>query len=140
MLLVAVVIAAVLVFVIAAVVVGRETGRLAAAPPRPVFDLEEAVAWVADRLPDDLSRRLSYDDVRALLRWGVEHLSGTADDEIVVADAETHAYVLALAQEAGLDVSADDVQVVLDREVAYLEAIGAAGPQADLESRDRRET
>lgn len=127
-----VVVAALLVFVIAAVVVGRETGRLAGAPPRPVFDVEEAVAWVADRLPDDVAGRLSYDDVRALLAWGVEHLSTTGDDEIVVADAETHGYVLGRARDAGLDVTADDVQVVLDREVAYLEAIGAAGPQADL--------
>jgi hypothetical protein len=128
----AVVAAAVLVFVIAAVVVGRETGRLAEAPPRPVFDLEEAVAWVADRLPDDVAGRLSYDELRSLLAWGVAHLATTGDDEIVVADAETHGFVAGRAAEAGLEVADDDLQVVLDREVAYLEAIGAAGPQADL--------
>jgi hypothetical protein len=128
----AVVVAAVLVFVIAAVVVGREAGRLAEVPPRPVFDLEEAVAWVADRLPDDVAGRLSYDELRSLLTWGVEHLATTGDDEIVVADAETHGYVATRAAEAGLDVTGPDLQVVLDREVAYLEAIGAAGPQADL--------
>ena len=124
--------AAVLVFVIAAVVVGRETSRLAGAPPRPVFDLEEAVAWVADRLPDDVSARLSYDEVRRLLAWGVDYLAATGDDQIVVADAETHGHVLDRAREAGLDVTGDDVQTVLDLEVAYLEVIGAAGPQADL--------
>jgi hypothetical protein len=127
-----VVLAAVLVFVMAAVVIGRETGRLAAAPPRPVFDLEEAVGWVADRLPDELSGRLSYDELRSLLGWGVEHLAATGDDEIVVADADTCAHVLALAVEAGIDVAAADVEVVLDRQVAYLEAIGAAGPQAEI--------
>lgn len=127
-----VVLATVIVFVIAAVVVGRETGRLAAEPPRPVFDLEEAVAWVADRLPERLAGRLSYDELRSLLRWGVEHLSTTGEDEIVVADAETHGYVLERAADAGIEIGHDDLQVVLDREVAYLEAIGAAGPQADL--------
>lgn len=124
--------AAVAVFVIAAVVIGREAGRLAAAAPRPVFDEREAVAWVADRLPDDLSGRLSYDEVRAILLWGVDHLGATGDDQIVVADAETHAYVVERAAEAGLDLRDDDVQAVLDLEVAYLEVIGAAGPQADL--------
>ena len=42
-----------LVFVIAAVVVGRETGRLARQAPRPVFDVDEAVVWIADHLPAD---------------------------------------------------------------------------------------
>ena len=125
-------VAAVVVFVLAAVVIGRETGRLAAVPPRPVFDLPEAVAWVADRLPDHVSARLSYDDVAALLGFGVDHLAGTGDDQIVVADAETAAYVLGRAQAAGLDVTASDVEAVLDLEVAYLEVIGAANPEADL--------
>jgi len=117
-------VAAVVVLVLAAVVIGRETGRLAAVPPRPVFDLPEAVAWV--------SARLSYDDVAALLGFGVDHLAGTGDDQIVVADAETAAYVLGRAQAAGLDVTASDVEAVLDLEVAYLEVIGAANPEADL--------
>lgn len=126
-------VAAVIVFVIAAVVIGRETGRLAGAPPRPVFDLTEATAWVADRLPDGLSARLSYDDVRSLLAFGVEHLSsGAGDETIVVADAETSAYVLERATLAGIDVTEADVDAVLDLEVDYLEVIGAAGPQADL--------
>jgi hypothetical protein len=43
------------VFAIAAVLVGREASRLAAAPPRPVFDMDEAVVWIADRLPESVS-------------------------------------------------------------------------------------
>jgi hypothetical protein len=51
------------VFAIAAVLVGREASRLAAAPPRPVFDMDEAVVWIADRLPESVSSQLSHADV-----------------------------------------------------------------------------
>ena len=51
-----------LVFAIAAVVVGREARRLDAEPPRPVFDPDEAVEWVANHLPFEVSAVLSHDD------------------------------------------------------------------------------
>ena len=124
------------------VAVGAVTGRLAGEPPRSVFDLEEAVHWVADRLPDELTAQLSYDDVRALLGWHLDYLTakgvaGETDRElegrtsgpIVAGDNEGVAYVLGRASEAGLDV--DDVSIVqvLDVVAAYLEAIGAIGAE-----------
>ena len=57
-----------LVVVIGLVVVGRETARLAAAARPAVFDLEEAVEFIAERLPPDSQARMSHDDVRWVLR------------------------------------------------------------------------
>ena len=54
-------------FLIAAVSIGVVSGSLAARPRRSVYDLEEAVEFVADRLPDDLTARISFDDVRSVL-------------------------------------------------------------------------
>jgi hypothetical protein len=124
---------------IALVSVGGVTARLAAAPPRSLFDLDEAVEFVAERLSFESSAQLSYDDVRALLGWHLDYLQARgvaaedADAEAVVgraavaADDEGLAFVLGRAMEAGLDV--DDVAVVdvLEADEAYLAAIGAVG-------------
>ena len=127
------------VFVIAAVVVGRETGRLSAEPPRPVFDLDEAVDWVAAHLPDEVTAELSHDDVRSILRWNLEYfrskgVSGNGSSasapaqDIVVGGGETVDHVLVRAQELGLAYTAPQVHAVLDAQMTYLQAIGAVGP------------
>ncbi len=63
------VVAAVIVFVIAAVVIGRESHRLDAVAPRTVYVFEEAVDYVADHLPEASQARLTRDEVARLLRW-----------------------------------------------------------------------
>ena len=59
---------ALVVFAIAAAAVGTVSGRLAAEPPKNLFDLDEAVDVVADRLPDEVTAVASYDDVRTILQ------------------------------------------------------------------------
>jgi hypothetical protein len=122
-----VVVGAIVVFVIAAVVIGREAGRLAAAPPRPVFDVDEAVVWIADRLPDEVTAQHSHADVRRLLLWSVEHLRTLAGQERVADEAETFGYVVDRAAEAGLEWEPLEVKWVLDLQAQYLEIIGATG-------------
>lgn len=132
------VIALLLVFAIAATVVGRETHRLVDSAPRPVFDLDEAVAWVAAALPYDVAAQLSHDDVRQLLGWSLEHLLATGmttngsgpvrPGPSVVAAGETVDHLLRRARDAGLECSAEQVHAVLDAELGYLQAIGAMGP------------
>ena len=132
-----------LVFAIAAVVVGREARRLDAEPPRPVLDPDEAVEYVANHLPFDVSAVLSHDDVRQILEWNLEFfrskgLSGNGSGPhlgapIVVGSAETIAYVLDKAAQAGRGYTPDQVTAVLEGHMGYLEAIGAIGPEAPPE-------
>ena len=134
-------IALALTFGIAAVVIGREARRLDAEPPRPVFDPDEAVEWVANHVPFEVSAELSHDDVRRIVGWSLEFfrskgLSGNGssvrtDGPLVVGGAETVAYVLNKANEADADYTAEHVQAVLEAQLSYLEAIGAIGPEAD---------
>jgi hypothetical protein len=130
------------VFVIAAVAVGREAGRLDAQPPRPVFDMDEAVEWIGDRLPFEVGAELSHDDVREILQWSLEHFRSSTvstnghgpvdpDGEVVVGEAETLGHVLERARAAGRDWAPAHVRAVLDAQLAYLEAIGALGPADD---------
>ncbi len=133
---------------LAAYAVMRVSSRLAHTRARTVYDLLEAVDFVADRLPDSLSAKLSYDDVREILLWRLDHfrLRGSAtygrgdvtateaesrEEEVVTSDDDSVDYVLTKASESGRDIDALDVVVVLDLESQYLEAIGALGPPAE---------
>jgi hypothetical protein len=133
------IVAAVLVLVIALVAVGRESFTMGAQPKQALFDLEEAVEYVADRLPDEVTAVLTYDDVRSILRWHLEYLRDrgvparrdlTEGGPVVVEDDEGIAWVLGKADEAGLEVTDAEVAIVLDVELAYFQAIGAIGGQA----------
>src|SRR5437764_15090766 len=129
----------VIVVVIALVAVGREAFTLSAQPKQAHYDLEEAVAFVADRLPDEVTAVLTYDDVRSILRWHLEYLRDrgvpvrrdqTEGGPVVVEDDEGIAWVLGKADEVGLEVTDAEVAIVLETEVGYLEAIGAIGGEA----------
>lgn len=130
------------IFVIAAVSIGVVSGSLALRPRRSVYDLEEAVDFVADRLPDEVTARVSYDEVREVLLSHCRYLEQkgiasqrTADaigsELVVVPDDEPTAFVLGEVEAAGLDVADDDVVTILDVELRYYEAIGAIGPRLD---------
>lgn len=133
-------IALIAVFSIAAVVIGREARRLDAVPPRPVFDMDEAVVWVAEHLPFEFSAVLSHADVRNIIDWNLEYfrskgVSGNGstphlDSQVVVGGAETVDWVMAKALQAGSTFTAAQIHAVLDAQMTYLEAIGAVGPEA----------
>ena len=72
----------VLVVVIGLVVIGRETARLASQARPAVFELAEAVDFIADRLPLETQARISHDDVRWLLLADADLLEeATADPD-----------------------------------------------------------
>jgi hypothetical protein len=134
-----------LVFAIAAVAVGREARRLDAVAPRAVYEIEDAVEFVAGRIPADSQARLTFDDLRQLLRAHLRwlHHKGLqpADvidrrqdivDEVVVDEDTVTAWLLAEAERRDIEVLEDvDVYHVVRAHMDYFEAIGAVGPQAD---------
>jgi hypothetical protein len=137
------VVAVLLVVVIGLVTVGRITGELADAAPTSIYDLDEAVQFVAERLPDDATAQLSFDDVKQLLTWHIAYLeergvarrqgvNDLAAGPLVAGEDEAVAYVLGRAGDAGLEVTDVWVVQVLDGDAAYLEAIGAIGPELPM--------
>ena len=147
-----VVLAAVTTFVIAAVAVGSTTAQLAVRSRRSVYDIEEAVVFVADRLPAEVTAQIGYDDVRAVLGWNLDYLEAkgiasarTADDPgsglIVVGDAEPLAWILGRVDEAqtpapGAEVTDEQVAAILQANLAYEVSIGAIGEQVDTPTLD----
>jgi hypothetical protein len=133
---------ALVVFVIAALFVGSEAFRLGHQTVATIFDLDEAVADVGDRLPEGVQARLTYDDVRTLIvatlahlrQKGLTALPGEEVDrsgdrpEVVVADDDAVAVVLGAVEAQGLDVTDEDAFEVIRALLAHLQQIGALGP------------
>ncbi len=143
------VLGAAVVIAIAFYAVGRVTGEMATQRPPAVYELPIAVEWIADRLPDEVTARISYEDVTRILTWhldwfgivGVasEHgqeLAGTGvlhEGSVAIEDAAVDA-VVARSIEAGGEIDAVDVVCVLDLQMAYLRHIGAVGEMASTDA------
>ena len=139
-----IILAGVAVFVIAAVVVGREAHRLDAVAPRSVYIPEEALEFVAEYLPEESQARLTPDELEALLRYHMWwlHAKGLQptnvidrrqdiDNLVIVGEDDLVAYLLGQADEHGIEILDDiDVVNVVEAHLAYFDAIGAIGPRA----------
>lgn len=130
---------AVAVVAVAFVAVGQVVGRLESERAPAVYDLNDAVDWIADRLPDEVTARMSHDEVALILGWHLDWFSGTgvaskygqelAGDDVGSEGAIAHeeaaidAVVARAVAEDGPD--ALDVVCVLDLQLRYLAALGA---------------
>jgi len=127
-------VAVVAVVIIGFVVVGRETSIQAARARPAVFELEEAVDFIADALPEDVASRISHDDVRWILQRDVDLLEeatteGAGEGIRVVGEDQAIARILGAAEAADRDLSDGDIVAVLEARLGYLDAIGAIGPE-----------
>lgn len=150
-----------LVVVIGLVLVGRETARLAGSARPAVFDMEQAVDFIAERISPEAQGRLSHEDVRWILLadadlleeasvepearfpWSrpvavagrpLDLVSGAdqaPDPDAVVDQDVAVARILQAADAAARDVDDADVAEVLEQRLAYLERIGAVGGRVD---------
>ena len=140
-----IVIAAIGVFLIAALTIGREARRLDAMAPRAVYQLEQAADYVAMSLPEATQARLTMEELEKLLvlhmNWlhSKGLLPAKAVDQrqdistpIVVTEDSLIAYLLGESDKAGIQIMDDvDLVNVTDAHLAYFDAIGAVGPVAD---------
>ncbi|MFM8723408.1 MAG: hypothetical protein ACKOEJ_11960 [Acidimicrobiaceae bacterium] len=144
-LIVASIIAALLVFAIAAVIIGREARRLDSVAPRAVYELEQATQFVADNLPSETQARLTFAELRKLLvfhmRWlhdkglqpdGVVDRRQDIVDEVVIDEQTLTAYLLDAAEKNNIEILDDvDAVYVVKAHLKYFDAIGAIGPQSN---------
>ncbi len=115
--------------------------------PRAVYQIDEAIDFVCDRLPPESQARLTPAEVEALLlahlRWLHEQglqpdkavdARQEITDQVVISEDALVAHLLAEASESGV-VLLDDVDAVhvVDAHLDYLAAIGAVGPQAPFD-------
>ena len=131
---------AVLVLVVAFVALGSTVGRLERERSPVVYELPEAVDWIADRLPDEVTARVSYDDVAQVLRWHLDWFAsegvatrhgeelagdGVGDDLPVIASEDEAVDAIVGRSLAVGGPDAVDVVCILDLQMRYLDLIGA---------------
>ena len=150
MLIVLLILAGVAVFITAAVAVGAAVNRTAAQPPPTVLQLDDAVEWIADRLPFEVAAEISHADVRRVLLWQLDYfetiglavphgaeLGGEAvpaDHLAVIADEDAAVdYAMERAAVEHSEISPLHVVCVLDLQMQYLRSIGAVGSEADTD-------
>ncbi len=101
----------------------------------PVYVVEDAVAFIADRLDPVLGGRLGRSDIRRIIEWEVHYLQGLAQKhrrnpvEVTAggAPAAVDYIVERIATQHGVSYAHRDVTAVLALEARYLESIGAVG-------------
>lgn len=139
-----VVAAALSVFAIAAITVGREAHRLDAVAPRSVYIVDEAVEFVAEYLPAGSQARLTPAELEQLLTFHMRwlHAKGLQPDKVVdrrqdiatpvvIGEDTLTGYLLGEADRNGIEILDDvDAVNVVQAHLAYFEAIGAVGPTA----------
>ena len=131
---------------IAAWFVIREAGRLAAEPPPPVFDMDEAFEWVVAHVPDLVAATLTPGDVRRILDFQLEFFQrkGVAGNgssahppgDVIVGGAETVDYIVSRSAATGEEYLPEQVHAVIETQLAYLRAIGAVGDAARPDAGD----
>ena len=133
---------------IAAWFVIREAGRMAAEPPPPVFDLEEAYDWVVEHVPDVVAATLTPDDVRRILDFQLEFfqrqgVTGNGSSRTRPATSSSAAPRPSTTSSSGPGDTGEaylpeQVHAVIETQLAYLRAIGAVGPAGRRRAPARR--
>lgn len=140
-----IVIAAIGVFLIAALTIGREARRLDAMAPRAVYQLEQATDFVAMSLSETTQARLTMEELEQLLVMHMNWLHGKGllpdkavdhrqdnTTRLVVTEESLIAYLLGESDKVGIQIMDDvDLVNVTEAHLAYFDAIGAVGPEAD---------
>ncbi|MGZ4753320.1 MAG: hypothetical protein ACXVJW_11935 [Acidimicrobiia bacterium] len=129
-----------LVCAIAAVFVFREAARMSEQPPAAIFDPDDAYDWVVRHLPDLVASTLTPEDVRRILDFQLEFFkrkgvssngSGIAPQGAVIfGTGETIEYILERSAETGESYLPEQVEGVVECQLAYLRFIGAVGRAA----------
>jgi hypothetical protein len=109
-----------------------------------VYDIDEATAFVADRIPTETQARLTYEELKKMLvlhmRWLHEKGLQPSDvidrrqdrtNEVIIAEDSLTAFLFGQAEDARIEVLDDvDVVHVVREHLNYFDAIGAIGPNA----------
>jgi len=131
-LVISIVISTISVIAIALIAVGGAVKKTSEMPDQVVFEASEAIEFCAQALPDSTTSQLSYENLEKILRihlewiqafhWSPEKFSPSA---LVFDQAEPLQYLAERTDIVGLDVTAEEIKVVLDAHYEYLIAIGA---------------
>lgn len=141
-----IIIASVLVLIPAWLAVVLVSARLRNTPEQIVFDIDKATDYVADNLPEEITRKISYLDVETLIKLELTYLRqrgiasyGSVDflaekasktiDTVLAHEDELVDQLLRRAHEKNLDINALDIVCVTNLVNEYLARLGVVGEE-----------
>ena len=145
------VVAGVIIFLVAALTLGREARRLDGIAPRVTYEIDQAVHFVADRIPASTQSRLTHDELKFMISTHLNLLhrcglmpEGVVDrkqdilKDFVIAEDSLVASLIMVGEQTGLYMIDDlDVAYITASHIQYLRAIGCLGPKVQgLSGRD----
>ena len=123
------ILAAVLLVLVAALIL--QGGRRGAPGEAASYHLDDAAAFVHDRIAVDTAGRLGVGLVRRVLEWQIHYQQVVVPREgsprPVIGSGEAMEYVLQRAAEDDVEIDPVDVAEVMAADVEYLLSIGAVG-------------
>ena len=115
------ILAAAVVVAVALWSVGWAVGKTSAMPDQIVIDAEEAIEFCAEALPFEVTSKVSYDELRRLLRLHLEWIQayhwapeGDSDGPILFEELDAVDYMVERADVVGLDITRDQVAAVVE--------------------------
>ncbi|MDG2301501.1 MAG: hypothetical protein P8L22_06975 [Acidimicrobiales bacterium] len=122
------------------------SARLRQTPTQTMLDLEKAVEYVAENLPEEITMRVTHDEVRLLLRWQITYFRkkgvasyGDIDIEAEMAALRNNVIVtheddlvdelIRRSEHPKLDIEVVDIVCITDLVNKYMKEIGAIGDE-----------
>ena len=122
------------------------SARLRQTPAQTMLDLEKAVEYVAENLPEEITMRVTHDEVRLLLRWQITYFRkkgvasyGDIDIEAEMAALRNNVIVtheddlvdelIRRSEHSKLDIEVVDIVCITDLANKYMKEIGAIGDE-----------
>ena len=122
------------------------SARLRQTPTQTMLDLEKAVEYVAENLPEEITMRVTHDEVRLLLRWQITYFRkkgvasyGDIDIEAEMAALRNNVIVtheddlvdelIRRSEHSKLDIEVVDIVCITDLVNKYMKQIGAIGDE-----------
>tara|TARA_B100001996_G_scaffold318369_1_gene261915 strand:+ start:219 stop:668 length:450 start_codon:yes stop_codon:yes gene_type:complete len=122
------------------------SARLRQTPTQTMLDLEKAVEYVAENLPEEITMRVTHDEVRLLLRWQITYFRkkgiasyGDIDIEAEMAALRNKVIVtheddlvdelIRRSEHSKLDIEVVDIVCITDLVNKYMKEIGAIGDE-----------
>lgn len=122
----------ILIVVIALWAIGSAVAKTSAMPDQIVVDVHEAIEFCAEALPAEFTARLTYDELRRVLRLHLEwiqayHWSPSSTDAtpIVFEQFDAVDYVMERAEITDLEITRAQATAVIQSHSDYLQVMGA---------------
>lgn len=129
MIVVSIILSTISVFIIAQIFLGAITNKARKIPKQLVFNMEEAIEFCAEALPDDVTSQITYDELHQAIRIHLEWIQayhwtpeGYSQSASVFDSNQPLNYFIERMDNLPLKLNQDQIQKIMQANYEYLKA------------------